>query len=47
MDSSGSGWGIVAGTCKHGNDLFGSISFGESSWLADNVSASQEQLRSM
>jgi hypothetical protein len=29
LDSSGSGQGQVAGSCKHGNDPLGSIKYGE------------------
>jgi hypothetical protein len=25
MDSSGSGWGLVLGSCEHGNEPLGSI----------------------
>jgi hypothetical protein len=25
LDASGSGWGMVAGSCEHGNELSGSI----------------------
>jgi hypothetical protein len=29
VDSSGSGWGPVAGSCEHGNEPSGSIKGGE------------------
>jgi len=28
LDSSGSGWGLVAGSCGHGGELLGSINGG-------------------